>query len=1373
MLFVFQVDTGRMMTFDMSLALESVQNLKSHVELAFKIPVDKQVLLISGGEHLRPDDRVCSYPAGTDTNPIFLFSKAVIESDQPPAASVDYGSEQDLSSKVRESSELPATLSTVQKRTQLARLFCELSQSQMTTCEKLVHEQHLQQQGWSAVVANLEDLYSDLKHRWKLYQDAFNEYIAKRDSYLEFLNHFKDDLLVLQKIPVLPALIESQKLLVPEQDDFSEDKQSGSVRGEMTLHEWISQRDDFMDCLFEICSKGLIQTDEKEFLALQEEIETKLAMTDDVTMKEIKGLGDRLFGLEKLMVDAKRYVNEQMRLAESFQRNQSRASQVKEASILPALCATHLQQLDVLLENHNRLRDITRRCILAKDELSSNLYHRLKWIVFMEDNLSEFDNKLVFHFQNLLSLQRQLEILQQVHTAPTIYLSSIVEVVRRRKVSQAFLLWASDVACHLLTIYNEEIARRKDFQAQIEGHFLSSLFPGMEDFPPSFATQAPSIFDSSLPKLTEEDVENLRRALPDLAECLQIPDTSIIENYFMLKDSKDDLDKTTKTVEDKLIEVVAEVGLASNLDQTMLKAIEGEPQQTTPHGLPHLKDLDKGCESETDTEEFEKVGQSPFDLHFDKGIPSPRPGTQDASTLTEVGERSPLPPKKPPRTFQKPHIQTLDDSNILQRTLSISGSQSNTESFTNLKNPSLESIDELSSLKNFSSNTESCFNSHYQQMQGYSTLLSRSKSISPHTPQSPKDIIQGESPNSPVMGHQQNDFVNDEFYIDESLPSSLSIETGQSQGEFVKQLDTANNVVALLQDNLQISRSEYEKLHSFLIRLSHLSRLACTNLKSELIETKNHILREKVMVEEACGNLKIQMNNIILDKEKQEREIVQRLTVDHELEISDFRKIAQSKNEEIKGLRDENARLSSELRKVSQENLELKEGLEAMSCKSSKEMDDMKKRMDEVLAEKERSTKEEIERLKSEYKSEMENIRARFKLMTMERSPSENSLEKIERGDYPSITNHEALLLQMTENFESEKEVAVSDAVSKESQRWQKILDDRIKQMECDFEQEKAFLIQNIQSRIQQDQEKQINQLREQINNLNLECIKYKDTIQQLAEYREESDCNELMRRIDSLEREKTALKNELKRIKVAEPPPAMAASVAVCEGAAATADAATSPVKTRKRSETSSPKAGKLNIDSCKAGDLVLVVWDIQHQNFKILQESSSLYFLNADCLESLGLKVVDGQPNKLYCYAEVVEKEYCHARKPVNRFRVPQGTKFFRVKVKPPPSGKEMPPAQFQAPTQTTHMSQSQTTVSQVVDIIATAGPSHSLPSSPSKISWEKSGSQEAPIPEEKGEDSAVGRSEDSGGKNEEDIEKGTELTENFHIDNHSIDR
>ncbi|XP_063918361.1 RB1-inducible coiled-coil protein 1 isoform X3 [Zophobas morio] len=1224
MLFVFQVDTGRMMTFDMSLALESVQNLKIHVESAFKIPVDKQVLLISGGEHLRPDDRVCSYPAGTDTNPIFLFSKYLIERDQPPAASVDYGSEHDFTAKVKESSDLPPTYNTVQRRAQLARQFCESSQLQMGLCERLVHEQHLQQQGWSAVIANLEDLSVELRHRWKVYQESFNEYIAKRDSYMDFLNQFKDDLVKLKKIPVLPALIESQKLIVPEQDDFSEDQQTVSVRSEVSLMDWISEKDNFMDCLFEDCSKGLTQTDKNEFEMLEKEIERNLEMTENITMKEIKGLGDRLFGLEKLMQDAKRYVSEQVKIAESFQRffqNHSRTGQFKEQSVLPDLCATHFHQLNVLLENYNRLRDITRRCIKCKDELSSNLYHRLKWIVFMEDTLSEFDNKLVFSYHNLLSLQRELEILKQVHTAPATYFASIVEVVRRRKVSQSYLLWASDVACHMFTLYNDEVARRKDFQAQIDGHFLSSLFPGMDDVPPNFATQAPSMFDSGLPKLSEEDIHGLKETLPDMADYLHIPDTSAVTNYFMLKDAKEDLDKNVdKTVEDKLIEVVAEAGLSSNLDQNILKAIDNEPQepqQTTSHGLPHLKDLDRGCESETDTEEFEKVGQSPFDLHFDKGIPSPRPGTQDASTLTE--------------------------------------------------------------------------------------------------------------------------------------------------------------------DNLQISRSEYEKLRTVLIKLAQVGRQFNSQLRSELAETKNQILQGKVLLEEACGILNTDINNTIVEKENRQREVIQRLTVDHELEISDFRKIAQSKNEEIKSLRDENATLNTELKKATEANNELQRKMEEMSDQSSKDMDDLRRRVDELMVDREKSIKDLTERLKSEHKSELESIRARFKLMTMERSPSENSLEKIERGDYSSITNHEALLLQMTENFESEKEVAVSDAISKESQKWQKILDDRVKQLENEFQQQRVFLIQDIQTRIQQDQEKQITELREQVNNLNVESIKHKTTIQQLTDYRGDSG-SELMQRIDNLERDKAALRTELERYKS---DTTMGASVAVCEGASTT-DAATSPVKLRKRSEVSSPKAGKLNIESCKTGDMVLVVWDLAHQNFKILQESSSLYFLNADCLESLGLKVVDGQPNKLYCYAEVVEKEYCHARKdenysvvfqPVNRFRVPQGTKFFRVKVRPPPPPKEvvlsMPAGRvYQSSASalpSSHMSQSQTTTSShVADVIASSGPSHSLPSSPSRSNWEKSESQEATIPEEKGEDSA------SGPRNDEEIEKGTELTENFNVDNQSsIDR
>lgn len=62
--------------------------------------------------------------------------------------------------------------------------------------------------------------------------------------------------------------------------------------------------------------------------------------------------------------------------------------------------------------------------------------------------------------------------------------------------------WASDMSCRLLAVYNEEFEKRREFQSQFEGHFLQSLFPGFEDNPPPFATQAPAPFDVNLPEVS-------------------------------------------------------------------------------------------------------------------------------------------------------------------------------------------------------------------------------------------------------------------------------------------------------------------------------------------------------------------------------------------------------------------------------------------------------------------------------------------------------------------------------------------------------------------------------------------------------------------------------------------------------------------------------------------------------------------------------------------------------------------------------------------------------------------------------------------------------------------------------------------------------
>lgn len=55
------------------------------------------------------------------------------------------------------------------------------------------------------------------------------------------------------------------------------------------------------------------------FKALQTEIQNIMQMIDNPEMKEVKGIGDRLYGLDQLLNSAKKYVQEQADLAQSFQ----------------------------------------------------------------------------------------------------------------------------------------------------------------------------------------------------------------------------------------------------------------------------------------------------------------------------------------------------------------------------------------------------------------------------------------------------------------------------------------------------------------------------------------------------------------------------------------------------------------------------------------------------------------------------------------------------------------------------------------------------------------------------------------------------------------------------------------------------------------------------------------------------------------------------------------------------------------------------------------------------------------------------------------------------------------------------------------------
>ena len=163
----------------------SVENLKYAIYSQYHIQVANQVLLISGGETLNWGDRVCKYSsAGTDTSPIFLFCKNHI--DIIP----DESENDDMQERVESCLQMEANFNTVYSRAEMAHQLYETDKLVFHSCDKLIHEQHLQQQGWAAVVANLEDLVSSFRKKRSIVEHLYQKFLKHKSSFQELLKRF-------------------------------------------------------------------------------------------------------------------------------------------------------------------------------------------------------------------------------------------------------------------------------------------------------------------------------------------------------------------------------------------------------------------------------------------------------------------------------------------------------------------------------------------------------------------------------------------------------------------------------------------------------------------------------------------------------------------------------------------------------------------------------------------------------------------------------------------------------------------------------------------------------------------------------------------------------------------------------------------------------------------------------------------------------------------------------------------------------------------------------------------------------------------------------------------------------------------------------
>lgn len=283
---------------------------------------------------------------------------------------------------------------------------------------------------------------------------------------------------------------------------------------------------------------------------------------------------------------------------------------------------------------------------------------------------------------------------------------------------------------------------------------------------------------------------------------------------------------------------------------------------------------------------------------------------------------------------------------------------------------------------------------------------------------------------------------------------------------------------ALLQSMSQLSLSSIALLRDQLRAIGDDVNCNRTNFSSEF---------EKI--ENAWTSLKQQQVN-------SEREVVNRLTVDHELELNDVRKCLTTKDDEIAALKCDNSKL---LEKLANTKLES----ERVAKQKTDETDTLLARLEELQqkvahfeCDREKAVNELKDTLNREHKTELESLRCRYKLLkNMDRSPSDTSLEKIDR---PELIEFERSGGRSTLQASSPKSPTSGQSL------YRRILDEK---------------------------ERQIDDLNSQMQSMMTENAQLKDAVQTLTDYEQPRDTeamDKLQEKIDALQKDKLRLKQKL-----------------------------------------------------------------------------------------------------------------------------------------------------------------------------------------------------------------------------------------------------
>lgn len=283
-------------------------------------------------------------------------------------------------------------------------------------------------------------------------------------------------------------------------------------------------------------------------------------------------------------------------------------------------------------------------------------------------------------------------------------------------------------------------------------------------------------------------------------------------------------------------------------------------------------------------------------------------------------------------------------------------------------------------------------------------------------------------------------------------------------------------------------------------------------LRTELCDIKNDSNSNKLIIINSLEKVDETWHKIKTEMHLQERELINRLTVDHELELNDIKKILNVKNDENEYMKIDKKNLEECITKLMFQREQDLQNFQDIETKLRDKICDLEQQIQKSISER--------DKLIFEHKTAFESLRCRFKLMTnrMERSPSDTSLEKIERIDVIDLTSHDSILLQTREDLEYERDIAVKEAVDKERVKWEKLISTSPNSLTINPEMYKDIL---------DEKDHQLDMIRDRERMLTEENTRYKETIQKLADP-DGSELSILRIQFDKLQDDKCKLEQEL-----------------------------------------------------------------------------------------------------------------------------------------------------------------------------------------------------------------------------------------------------